>query len=234
MSQQTRIEWTDATWNPVTGCSRVSPGCDHCYAEALAGRLKAMGNVRYSNGFQVRLHQDLVDLPLRWKKPKLIFVNSMSDLYHPKVPDEFIRRVFDTMVQAHWHRFQILSKRPQRMAALAPRLPWPANVWQGVSIESADYLWRIKYLLRVPAAVRFLSLEPLLGPLPNTPLTGIGWVIAGGESGPHHRPCDPDWIRSIRDQCLRANVPFFLKQWGGRTPKAGGRELDGRTWDEMP
>ena len=233
-SQKTGIQWTDATWNPVTGCSRVSPGCDHCYAEALAKRLKAMGNSRYINGFQVTLHPDLLDLPLRWKKPRLIFVNSMSDLFHPKVPEDFVRCIFDTMVLAHWHRFQVLSKRPQRMAALASRLPWPPNVWQGVSIESASYLWRIQYLLRVPASVRFLSLEPLLGPLPNIPLTGIGWVIVGGESGPHHRPCDPTWVRDIRDQCIQAKVPFFFKQWGGRTPKAGGRVLDGRTWDEMP
>ncbi len=159
MAQKTAIEWTDSSWNPVTGCSRVSPGCDNCYAAALAKRLQAMGNLRYSNGFQVTLHHDLVDLPLRWKKPKLIFVNSMSDLYHPHVPQSFIRQVFDTMEQADWHTFQILTKRPQRMAALAPRLPWPSNVWQGVSIESTDYLWRINYLLRVPAAVRFLSLE---------------------------------------------------------------------------
>jgi protein gp37 len=234
MGDHTGIEWTDATWNPVTGCSKISPGCKNCYAERLSLRLQAMGNPRYRNGFAVTLHPDQLTLPLRWPQPRLIFVNSMSDLFHEAVPEEFIRRVFEVMVRADWHIFQILTKRAERPAALAPRLPWPENVWQGVSVENARYTWRITHLQKVPAAVRFLSLEPLLGPIPNLVLDGIQWVIVGGESGPHHRPADPAWVRDIRDQCVAAGIPFFFKQWGGRTPKAGGRFLDGRVWDEMP
>jgi protein gp37 len=228
------IEWTDATWNPVTGCTKISPGCKHCYAERLAVRLRAMGNPRYRDGFAVTLHADQLDLPLRWRRPKRIFVNSMSDLFHEAVPDEYIRGVFEVMARARWHVFQILTKRAERLPAIAPSLSWPANVWQGVSVESACYTPRIGHLRRVPAAVRFLSVEPLLGPIPALPLDGIDWVIVGGESGPGHREMAPDWARSIRDQCQREGVAFFFKQWGGRTPKAGGRVLDGRTWDEMP
>lgn len=234
MSDHTGIEWADATWNPVTGCTKVSPGCKNCYAERLALRLQAMGNPRYRNGFAVTLHPDQLTLPLRWVQPRRIFVNSMSDLFHEAVPEEFIRRTFEVMVRADWHIFQVLTKRAERLAALAPKLPWPRNVWQGVSIENARYTWRVAYLQKVPAAVRFLSLEPLLGPIPYLELDGIHWVIVGGESGPRHRPVDPAWVRDIRDQCLAAGVPFFFKQWGGRTPKARGRVLDGRTWDEMP
>lgn len=234
MAEKSTIEWTDSTWNPVTGCTKVSPGCKNCYAERLAVRLKAMGNRRYQNGFAVTLHPDQLTLPLRWSQPRQIFVNSMSDLFHEAVPEEYIRRVFDVMVQADWHIFQVLTKRAERLNALALRLPWPPNVWQGVSIENARYTWRIKHLCKVPAVVRFLSVEPLLGPIPNLPLDGIHWVIVGGESGPNHRPMDPGWVRVIRDQCLTAGVPFFFKQWGGRTPKAGGRTLDGRTWEEIP
>ncbi|MGQ0569465.1 MAG: DUF5131 family protein [Armatimonadota bacterium] len=234
MSDNSRIEWTDATWNPVTGCSKVSPGCKHCYAERLAVRLQAMGNPRYRAGFEVTLHPDLLSLPLAWRQPRRVFVNSMSDLFHEAVPEEFIRRVFEVMAKAHWHVFQILTKRSARLAALAARLPWPPNVWQGVSVENARYTWRIAHLHQVPAAVRFLSVEPLLGPVPHLPLDGIHWVIVGGESGTRHRPIDPEWVSQIRNQCLVASVPFFFKQWGGRTPKAGGRLLDGRTWDEMP
>jgi len=218
----------------VTGCSKVSPGCKFCYAERLSIRLRAMGNARYRNGFAVTLHPDLLSLPLRWKQPKRIFVNSMSDLFHEAVPEEFIQRVFDAMVTADWHIFQILTKRSARMADLAQRLIWPSNVWQGVSVENARYTWRITHLQQVPAAIRFLSLEPLLGPIPRLPLEGIHWVIVGGESGPRHRPVDPAWVKEIRDQCLATGVPFFFKQWGGTTPREGGRVLDGRMWDEMP
>jgi protein gp37 len=234
MADKSAIEWTDATWNPVTGCTKVSPGCKNCYAERLAARLQAMGNRRYRNGFAVTLHPDQLALPVRWSQPRQIFVNSMSDLYHEAVPEEYIRRVFDVMVRADWHVFQILTKRAERLLELAPRLPWPPNVWQGVSVENTRYCWRIEHLQQVPAAVRFISVEPLLGPIPNLPLEGIHWVIVGGESGPSHRPMNPSWVREIRDHCLTAGVPFFFKQWGGRTPKAGGRNLDGRTWEETP
>ena len=234
MGDHSAIEWTDATWNPVTGCAKVSPGCKHCYAERLAERLQAMGNPRYKNGFTMTLHQDQLDLPLRWRQPRQIFVNSMSDLFHEAVPDEYIRRAFDIMVKARWHVFQILTKRARRLAQIAPTLPWPSNVWQGVSVENARYTWRVVELLKVPAAVRFLSVEPLLGPIPELPLEGIGWVIVGGESGPEHRPIKPEWVREIRDQCSKGRVPFFFKQWGGRTPKAGGRLLDGQQWNGMP
>jgi protein gp37 len=234
VGDKSAIEWTDATWNPVTGCSKVSPGCKNCYAERLAARLKAMGNPRYSNGFEVTLHNDQLTLPLRWKQPRKIFVNSMSDLFHESVPNDFIFQAFDIMKKASWHRFQILTKRAQRLAQLAPQLPWPPNVWQGVSVESADYTFRIGSLVKVPAAVRFISVEPLLGPIKNLPLDGISWVIVGGESGPNYREVDAGWVRGIRDQCLRAHVPFFFKQWGGITSKARGRKLDRRIWSEMP
>lgn len=234
MGDKSAIEWTDATWNPVTGCTKVSPGCKHCYAERLAARLQAMGNPRYRNGFAVTLHLDQLILPLRWPRPRCIFVNSMSDLFHEAIPEEFIRQVFDVMVRADWHIFQILTKRARRLAELAPTLPWPRHVWQGVSVENARYSWRVTHLQKVPATVRFLSVEPLLGPIPQLPLDGIQWVIVGGESGPRHRPIDPAWVRDIQRQCVVAGVPFFFKQWGGRTPKAHGRILDGRVWDEMP
>ena len=234
MSDHSGIEWTDATWNPVTGCTKVSPGCKHCYAERLAFRLKAMGNPRYKNGFALTLQPDQLTLPLRWSQKRRIFVNSMSDLFHEDVPDSYIRQVFDVMQKAHWHEFQVLTKRAERLAHLAPSLDWPLNVWQGVSVENATYTYRVEHLQSVPAAVRFLSVEPLLGSIPCLPLEGIGWVIVGGESGSGHRPIDPLWVREIRDQCLRAAVPFFFKQWGGRTPKTGGRTLDGRCWNQMP
>jgi protein gp37 len=234
VSEHTGIEWTDATWNPVTGCTKISPGCKNCYAERLAARLHAMGNPRYRNGFTVTLHLDLLTLPLRWRQPRRIFVNSMSDLFHEAVPEDFIRQVFEVMARADWHVFQILTKRSERLASLAPRLTWAPNIWQGVSVESARYVSRIDDLRTVPAAVRFLSIEPLLGPIPSLPLGDIDWVIVGGESGPSRRPATPSWVREIRDQCVRAEVPFFFKQWGGRTPKSGGRVLDGRMWDEMP
>lgn len=245
MAGPSSIEWTQATWNPVTGCDRVSDGCDHCYAMVLAKRLKAMGNPRYQAdgrpetsgpGFGVTLHPDALDVPSRWRRPRTIFVNSMSDLFHPRVPDDFIAAVFAEMARCPQHTFQILTKRPKRMASLIARLqpePLP-NVWLGTSVEAAAVLERVYALGRAPAAVRFLSLEPLLGPLPGLDLAGISWVITGGESGPRARPIDPAWVSEIRDLCLDAGVAFFHKQWGGRTPKAGGRELDGRTWDQMP
>jgi protein gp37 len=234
VSDGSGIEWTDATWNPVTGCTKISPGCKNCYAERLALRLRAMGNRRYQNGFAVTLHPDQLTLPLRWRQPRRIFVNSMSDLFHEAVPNDFISRVFEVMKRADWHIFQILTKRSRRLALLAPSLPWVPNIWQGVSVESARYTGRIRDLQAVPAAVRFLSVEPLLGPIPDLPLTGIDWVIVGGESGGRRRPMAIDWPRQIRDQCQAAGIPFFFKQWGGRTPKAGGRVLDGRTWGDMP
>ena len=234
MSDQTGIEWTDATWNPVTGCSKVSPGCKNCYAERLAFRLRAMGNPRYRNGFAVTLQPDQLTLPLRWRQPRRIFVNSMSDLFHEAIPDDFIHQAFEVMKRADWHIFQVLTKRSGRLAALAPSLFWTPNIWQGVSVENARYTRRVRDLQAVRAAVRFLSVEPLLGPIPNLPLEGIDWVIAGGESGGRRRPMAVDWARQIRDQCRTAGVSFFFKQWGGRTPKARGRTLDGRTWDEIP
>lgn len=238
---KTHIEWTRSadgtpgyTWNPVTGCTKISPGCKHCYAERLARRLKAMNNPRYRNGFALTLQSDLLDLPFRWRRPSFVFVNSMSDLFHEAVPDEYVERVFAVMRRASRHTFQILTKRSRRLAKMASQLQWAPNIWQGVSVESARYVWRVADLQKVPAAVRFLSVEPLLGPIPNLPLKGIRWVIVGGESGGNRRPMDVEWTREIRDQCIAAGVPFFFKQWGGRTPKAGGRVLDGRTWDEMP
>jgi len=228
------IEWTEATWNPVTGCDKISPGCKHCYAERMALRLQAMGQERYRDGFQLRLQPDIVELPLHWKKPRLVFVNSMSDLFHHDVPRDFIARVFETMRAAHWHTFQILTKRSDRLRELATELPWPRNVWMGVSVESQKYVSRIADLVQVPAHVRFLSVEPLLGPIPDLPLEGIHWVIVGGESGPEARPMEPDWVREIRAACQEKRVAFFFKQWGGVNKGRTGRLLDSRTWDEMP
>jgi protein gp37 len=234
VAEQSSIEWTDATWNPVTGCTKISQGCKFCYAERLATRLQAMGQDRYRNAFALTLHPDLVELPLRWRRPRTIFVNSMSDLFHQHVPAHYIKRVFEVMREARWHRFQVLTKRSGRLRELSPWLPWPENVWMGVSVESAAQLGRIDDLRQVPAAVRFLSVEPLLGPIPRIPLRGIDWVIVGGESGPRCRAMEPDWARQIRDACARKGVPFFFKQWGGRNKKKSGRVLDGRFWDEMP
>ena len=228
------IEWTGVTWNPVTGCTKVSPGCARCYAERLARRLRAMGSPKYAAGFEVALHRETLDDPLRWRQPRLVFVNSMSDLFHDAVPDAFVEAVFRTMNAATRHTFQVLTKRPERAAALARRLRWTANVWLGTSVETEPYLRRLEPLRRTPAAVKFLSLEPLLGPLPSLELDGVDWVIAGGESGPGARPLDPDWARAIRDKCARSGVPFFFKQWGGTQRKKAGRLLDGRTWDELP
>ncbi len=234
MADNSSIEWTDATWNPITGCTKISPGCKNCYAERLAFRLREMGNPRYENGFRLTLHPDVLELPLRWSKPKMVFVNSMSDLFHESVPENFIEKIFEVMLKAHWHKFQILTKRADRLSRIARRLPWPQHIWQGVSVENQAYAKRVAYLRQVPAFVRFLSIEPLLGPIKNLPLEGIHWVIVGGESGPGHRQIRTEWVRDIKIQCEQAEVPFFFKQWGGRTPKSGGRQLDGRIWNEMP
>ncbi len=234
MAFKSQIEWTESTWNPVTGCTKISPGCKHCYAERMALRLQAMGHPAYRNGFQVTLHPDRLTLPLRWKKPQLIFVNSMSDLFHEEVPVDFILDVFDVMRRADWHIFQVLTKRSRRLLELDAFLDWPPNVWMGVSVENQRYTFRIDHLRQTHARVKFLSLEPLLGPLPNLDLSGIDWVIVGGESGPGARPMKEEWVLDIRDQCLRAGVPFYFKQWGGVNKKRTGRLLQGRTWDQMP
>jgi protein gp37 len=234
MSYDSTIEWTETTWNPVTGCTQVSPGCDHCYALSFAERCRGVPGHPYEAGFDLTLRYARLKLPLQWTKPRIVFVNSMSDLFHQQVPDEFIQDVFATMEAAHWHTFQVLTKRPQRAARLAERLPWPNNVWLGTSIETDRYLWRADAVRGTPSVVRFLSCEPLLGSLCDLNLDGVGWVIVGGESGHGFRPPQVEWIREIRDLCLADDVPFFFKQWGGRYPKAGGRLLDGRTWSDMP
>ncbi|MCG3155307.1 MAG: hypothetical protein DKINENOH_01913 [bacterium] len=234
MATQSSIEWTESTWNPVTGCNKISPGCKHCYAERMAYRLQAMGQSNYANGFDVTLHERTLQLPLKWKKPQTIFVNSMSDLFHKDVPVEFILRAFDVMRRANWHQFQILTKRSARLLELDPILPWASHIWMGVSVETEDYLFRIDHLRHTAAQVKFLSLEPLLGPLQRLNLKAIDWVIVGGESGPGARPMNPLWVINIRNQCQKAGVPFFFKQWGGTKKKKNGRELEGRTWEEMP
>jgi protein gp37 len=242
MADRSAIEWTETTWNPVTGCDQVSAGCDHCYALTLAARLKAMGSQKYQNdgdprtsgpGFGVSVHPDELTAPHRWRRSRLVFVNSMSDLFHPKVPTDFIMAVFDVMANTPQHTYQVLTKRPKRARTLL-RERLPANVWMGVSVEEDRFTERIQVLREIPAAIRFVSCEPLLGPLPSLDLTGIDWVIVGGESGRDARPMRPEWAIAIRDNCAAAGVRFFFKQWGGRTPKAGGRQLSGRTWDDMP
>lgn len=229
-----RIEWTESTWNPVTGCTKISAGCKFCYAERMARRLQAMGQPNYRNGFKVTLHPQALELPLSWKRPQLIFVNSMSDLFHKDVPAEFIRRTFDVMRRAHWHQFQVLTKRSGRLAQLGPQLQWAGNIWQGVSVEDERVTSRIDDLRRCGARIKFLSIEPLIGPLRGLDLSGIDWVIVGGESGPGARPMEKEWVLDIRDQCLHAGVPFFFKQWGGVNKKRTGRLLDGKTWDQLP
>ncbi|MEU1812350.1 DUF5131 family protein [Micromonospora aurantiaca (nom. illeg.)] len=243
MADKSAIEWTEATWNPTTGCDRISAGCDNCYALNLAKRLKAMGSAKYQNdgdprtsgpGFGVTIHQDALSIPHRWREPRTVFVNSMSDLFHARVPLDYVRQVFDVMADTPRHTYQVLTKRSSRLAKVASQLDWPSNVWMGVSVETEHELPRVDHLRAVPAAVRFISAEPLLGPLDSVDLAGIHWLIAGGESGQGARPVDPAWVRALRSQCVDAGTAFFFKQWGGRTPKAGGRMLDGRTWDEMP
>ena len=228
MPQSSAIEWTEATWNPVTGCSQVSPGCAHCYAKTFAERWIGVPGHPYEQGFDLRLWPDRLEIPLKWRKPRTIFVNSMSDMFHEEIPDAYIERVFETMRNAHWHTFQVLTKREDRLATLAPHLHWAPNIWMGVTIENRRFIHRADILRHVPSAVRFISAEPLLGPLEGLVLDGIDWLIAGGESGPRHRRVDPDWIRDLRDQCSREDVAFFFKQWGGPRPKSRGRELDGR------
>lgn len=234
MATKSSIEWTESTWNPVTGCSKISPGCKHCYAERMAGRLRAMGQPAYANGFEVTLQGQALETPLRWKKPQTIFVNSMSDLFHDEVPSDYIQRVFDVMNRADWHRYQILTKRPERLLEINSSLQWQPHIWMGVSVETAKYRYRIDLLRKTSASVKFLSLEPLLGPLGRINLKGIDWVIVGGESGPRARPMKEQWAKAIRDQCIEKSVPFFFKQWGGVNKKRAGRTLEGRTWDEMP
>lgn len=234
MATHSKIEWTEMTWNPVTGCSKVSQGCKYCYAERMAARLKAMGVKHYENGFEVALHEDSLETPLKWKKPRVVFVNSMSDLFHESVPLEFIERVFATMTRCPQHTFQILTKRSERLREVANSLSWPANVWMGVSVEDQRVVFRIEDLKYVPAAVRFLSCEPLIGPLNNLSLNGIHWVIVGGESGPGARPMKEEWVHSILNQCRTNHIPFFFKQWGGVRKHIAGRELNGRTYDAMP
>jgi len=244
---KTKIEWTTDVWNPVTGCSRVSPGCDHCYALTFAERFRGVPNHPYTQGFDLKLWPERLKLPYGWKKPRRIFVNSMSDLFHKDVPDSFILEVFETMIGTNQHIYQILTKRPSRLVntdltekiteriyQITGNTSWPSHIWLGVSVENNAYVWRADALRKVPVSVRFISAEPLLGPLDALRLEGIHWLISGGESGPGHRSCDPDWVRSLRDRCQDEGVAFFHKQWGGRIPKAGGRLLDGRTWDEFP
>jgi protein gp37 len=234
MGAKSTIEWTESTWNPVTGCRKISPGCKNCYAERLSKRLKAMGQQNYRNGFKLTLQPHMLDLPLKWKKPQTIFVNSMSDLFHTEVPLSYIQQVFDVMNRAHWHRFQILTKRADRLEEISPDLKWTPNIWMGVSVENQKYVYRIDHLRRTGAKVKFLSLEPLLGPLKDIDLTNIDWAIVGGESGYGFRPVEEEWVLDIREQCRGYGVPFFFKQWGGFNKKKTGRELQGKTYDEMP
>lgn len=234
MAQSSSIEWTESTWNPVTGCTKISPGCKNCYAKRMAERLQLMGQKNYANGFDLTLQPQSLELPLRWKKPQRIFVNSMSDLFHVEVPLAYIEQVFDVMRRANWHEFQVLTKRADRLLELSPRLSWPSNVWMGVSVETEAYKTRIDQLRRTHAAIKFLSVEPLLGALGVIDLSGIDWVIVGGESGPKARAMSREWVIDIRRQCRTAGVAFFFKQWGGVNKKRTGRALDGRTYDAMP
>ncbi|HEY3740194.1 MAG TPA: phage Gp37/Gp68 family protein [Bryobacteraceae bacterium] len=234
MATNSTIEWTDATWNPVRGCTKISPGCKHCYEERFAERFRGVDGHPFEQGFDLRLIPEKLEAPSRWKTPRRIFVNSMSDLLHDRVPLEYIQRVFEVMNRVDRHQYQVLTKRAERLEQISNDLPWAPNIWMGVSVENEDYAWRIDHLRRTKAHIKFLSIEPLLGPIGNLNLSGIDWVIAGGESGPGARPMDPAWVKDIRDQCLEAGTSFFFKQWGGVFKKRNGRELEGRTWDEMP
>jgi protein gp37 len=234
MAQHSSIEWTDATWNPVRGCTKISPGCKHCYAERFAERFRGVPGHPFEQGFDLRVIPEKLEEPLRWKKPQRIFVNSMSDLFHDEVPFKYIQKVFDVMNRANWHQYQVLTKRGEHIEELSPKLQWAPHIWMGVSVENEKYLYRIDHLRRTKAHVKFLSIEPLLGPLAKINLRGIDWVIVGGESGPGARPMKEEWVTDIRNQCLRAGVAFFFKQWGGVQKKKAGRTLEGRTWDEMP
>jgi protein gp37 len=234
MGVNSNIEWTDTTWNPVTGCTKISPGCLNCYAERMAKRLQAMGQPNYRDGFKVTMHEDVLKAPFGWRRPSMVFVNSMSDLFHKAVPVSFIQKAFEVMRSLPQHQFQILTKRAERLSELSPLLPWTENIWMGVSVENKDYIQRIDILRQTGAQVKFLSIEPLLGPISRLDLTGIDWVIVGGESGPRARPMKKEWVTDLRDQCLDAGVAFFFKQWGGSNKKSAGRTLEGRIWDEMP
>ncbi len=234
MAEISKIEWTDASWNPVTGCTKISIGCKHCYAERLSIRLKTMGNANYQSGFILSFHQHMLHIPLRWKKPRMVFVNSMSDLFHEDIPLDFIQKVFKTMADAHWHKFQVLTKRSSRLLELDDYIDWPSNVWMGVSVENDDFKFRINDLKLTNAVSKFISFEPLIGSINSIDLNGIDWVIVGGESGPGARPISKEWIFLIRDACLSNKVPFFFKQWGGTNKKKSGRLLEGRTWDDFP
>lgn len=234
MASLSHIEWTEASWNPVTGCNKISPGCKHCYAERMSFRLREMGQEKYKNGFDLTLHPDALEIPLKWKNPKMIFVNSMSDLFHKDIPDTFILEVFRIMREARWHLFQVLTKRSDRLAKMNHLIQWTSNIWMGVSVESVRYLPRIDDLRSTNASIKFLSIEPLLEPLPGLELNSIDWVIVGGESGPGARPMKKEWVRDIRDRSLSAGIPFFFKQWGGVQKKQAGRKLDGRLWNQMP
>jgi len=234
MSLNSAIEWTESTWNPVTGCTKISDGCQHCYAERMTKRLKAMGSPNYRNGFKLTIHRDSLELPLSWRKPQIIFVNSMSDLFHKDVPTAFIKDMFEVMQKAYWHKFQILTKRSERLLCLSKELTWSDNILMGVTIENKKHLNRLTHLKKTGAKTRFLSLEPLLGPLPNLNLQDINWVIVGGESGPGARPLKPEWVTDIRNKCSRASVPFFFKQWGGVNKKRSGRTLDGKIYNQRP
>ncbi len=234
MAVNSQIEWTDATWNPVTGCTKISPGCGHCYAETFAERFRNVPGHPYQQGFDLKLWPARLSLPLTWRKPKRIFVNSMSDLFHKDVPEEYIFKVFEAMKAAHWHQFQVLTKRHERLALMSPRLEWADNIWMGVSVESQEYVERVEFLRKTGAAIKFLSVEPLLGPIEQINLSGIDWVIVGGESGGHARPMAEQWVRTMREHCQKKGVAFFFKQWGGVNKKKTGRLLDGRTWDALP
>jgi len=234
MASKSSIEWTESTWNPVTGCSKLSLGCKNCYAERMALRLQAMGQSNYANGFELTLHEHVLQLPFKWKKPQTIFVNSMSDLFHKDIPINFVMKIFETMNQANWHRYQVLTKRSARLKQLSPKIDWQQHVWMGVTVETKEHTYRVDDLRQTRARIKFLSLEPLLGPIPNIDLSGMDWVIVGGESGPGARPIKEEWVLDIKDQCQRVGVPFFFKQWGGVNKKKSGRELQGRYWDEVP
>ena len=232
--KNSKIEWTESTWNPLTGCTKISPGCEHCYAERMAKRLQSMGVKSYINGFKLTVHENLLSIPLSWKKPRIVFVNSMSDLFHKDVPDDFILKVFSIMRKCSHHTFQILTKRSSRLAYFANKIDWPSNVWMGISIENEDYTYRIDNLLHSSANVKFVSFEPLLGPITNLQLNGIDWVIVGGESGPHARPMAEEWVLDIKNKCVKQDIRFFFKQWGGVHKHKTGRQLNGEFWDEMP
>jgi len=231
---KSKIEWTESTWNPVSGCNKVSRGCDNCYAERMAKRLQAMGTKGYENGFEVTLHPHVLEKPFRMKKSQIIFVNSMSDIFHDKIPDEYIIKIFETMNKAYWHTFQVLTKRPKRLEKIANKLKWTSNIWMGVTVEGNEYIDRVDYLRNCPANIKFLSIEPLIDSVNKLDYTGIDWVIVGGESGYGARVLEKRWVTEVKNRCLELNIPFFFKQWGGVNKKKAGRLLDGKIYDDMP